>query len=118
MATAGGDGVGAVTNPYNCQECGACCIHAGEVEVGLDEPTPKYLTRSVRRRMGFFSDDWLDRRCMAKDDAGRCRALRGDIGVSVRCSIYSKRPVVCRTFEPDCPECNAARTLTGLETSS
>lgn len=99
---------------YDCRTCGACCVQAGEVEVGIDESAPKYLTRSVHRRMGFFSDDWMDRRCMAKDKTGRCLALRGEVGAQVRCSTYERRPLTCREFEPGSPECIESRIAAGL----
>jgi len=46
---------------------------------------------------------------MAKHIGGRCVALGGEIGTSVRCGIYSRRPRVCQTFQPGSEGCLAAR---------
>jgi Fe-S-cluster containining protein len=35
----------------------------------------------------------------------RCAALVGEIGKSAHCSIYDKRPAVCRSFDRLDPEC-------------
>lgn len=50
----------------------------------------------------------------------RCIALEGELGKSVRCSIYPQRPTPCREFpawEADGtpnPSCTQARTKLGL----
>ena len=53
--------------------------------------------------------------------APRCIALLGDIGRSVRCSIYERRASVCREFEASWqshapnPRCDRARQAWGLQ---
>ena len=105
----------------DCQRCGACCVHGGEVTVSIGERVPHYLTRSVRRGMGFFTDDHYDTRRMARvplthmnADHSRCVALRGDVGQECRCNIYDVRPTVCQDYEQDSPECHQVRTEAGL----
>jgi Fe-S-cluster containining protein len=48
----------------------------------------------------------------------RCIALQGEVGVSVRCAIYERRPSVCREVTPSGPNantwCDRARVLWGL----
>ncbi|MFC3395638.1 YkgJ family cysteine cluster protein [Brenneria rubrifaciens] len=78
-----------------CMHCGACCAYfrvsfywaeandgGGSVPVLLTEPLSPFL------------------RCMAGTNSKqpRCTALEGDIGESVRCSIYTHRPSPCREF--------------------
>ena len=95
----------------DCRSCGACCAEAGTVVVRPeDKQVPRYLTRSVRRRIGFASyeaDEGV--RQMNALVGGRCQALRGEIGTDCKCSIYDRRPAVCREFEPGSDGCLAAR---------
>lgn len=95
----------------DCRACGACCVEAGAVPVQPDERTvPRYLTQSVRGRMGFASFEAEDGiRQMDKHVGGRCKALRGVVGAECRCAIYDRRPAVCRQFEPGSEGCLAAR---------
>lgn len=95
---------------FDCLACGACCqTKLWAVRVEPNDRTPRYLTRSVRRRMGFASweaDDGV--RCMHSVE-DRCAALRGEIGVAVRCACYDQRPSACSDFEPGSTDCLQAR---------
>ena len=96
---------------FDCQTCGACCsTDLWSITVQPTDQTPRHLTRSVRNRMGygrFEAEDGI--RCMHDDDDGRCVALRGEIGVSVGCSCYGRRPSACRDFVVGSDDCLAAR---------
>lgn len=95
---------------FDCRTCGACCVEAGPVPVSPLDVTPRHLTRSVRETIGFSSNDAADgMRQIRKHMGGRCVALRGEIGCSVRCAIYERRPSVCATFEPGSDACRGAR---------
>jgi Fe-S-cluster containining protein len=103
---------------FDCQACGACCKFGGDVTVEEGEAqVPRHLTRSVRRLMGYASweADCGTRRMARKNDC--CIAFRGQVGGACRCSIYDRRPEVCRTFTPGSPDCLAARLAgeTGTE---
>jgi Fe-S-cluster containining protein len=78
-----------------CMNCGACCAWfrvsfywaegddgGGIVPHELTEPLTPFL------------------RCMAgtNDKKPRCRALAGEVGSSVHCSVYAARPSPCREF--------------------
>ncbi|NUB07102.1 YkgJ family cysteine cluster protein [Azospirillum sp. Vi22] len=102
---------------FDCQTCGACCIHAGDILVAKDEPTPRYLQHSIRGRIGFMSDDHETHRCMTKDAQSRCVALRGEIGTSVRCTTYSRRPKVCQEFQAGTQACLESRKAAGITDS-
>lgn len=102
----------------DCQRCGACCVHGGEITVmnGIDRAVPRHLTRSVRRMMGYFSDDHFDMRRMARvqltdvdDQHSRCVAFSGEIGQPCGCKIYQCRPKVCQEFQPGSEDCLQAR---------
>ncbi len=100
-----------------CMSCGACCAWfrvsfywaegddgGGGVPSELTEPLTPFL------------------RCMAgtNEKKPRCRALTGEVGRSVHCSIYASRPSPCREFpmtgEQGRPNdaCDRARAAYGL----
>jgi len=83
-----------IQNP--CVNCGACCGYfrvsfylaeaedgGGTVPLSVTEPLPPFL------------------RCMqgTNSRSPRCKALQGEIGQAVFCSIYLNRPSPCREFE-------------------
>ncbi|MDB5101020.1 MAG: hypothetical protein JWM80_5441 [Cyanobacteria bacterium RYN_339] len=41
----------------------------------------------------------------------RCIFLKGELGDTVGCTAYARRPQVCRDFTAGTPECLAARAL-------
>jgi len=87
-----------------CVGCGACCcVYA--VDVDDEEPIPKRLTHYFPRR-----DGWREMRM----ENGRCIALRGQVGKGAWCSIYDKRPRICRNFPRGSPGCLESRIRTGL----
>lgn len=49
-----------------------------------------------------------------KTENNRCVALRGEVGVSVACSVYNDRPDACRKFEVGSELCNEARRKVGI----
>ncbi len=106
--------------PFDCTACGACCqTKLWAVRVEPDDCTPRHLTRSVRHRMGFASWEAEDgMRCM-HSVGDRCAALRGEIGVSVRCAYYARRPSACSDFQPGSADClTARRTAVEIETKT
>jgi Fe-S-cluster containining protein len=107
-----------------CLSCGACCAvfrvsfywrEADEENGGI---VPPEMTNHLT---GF-------RLCMKGTNRShpRCIALEGEIGCTVRCTIYNRRPSPCRnfgiTFEcglwhagiEDLMRCNRARAAWGL----
>lgn len=101
-----------------CLSCGACCaafrvdFHredlAGPGKSGVPERLAIRLTQTLYRMEGT-------------DEAPpRCIALEGEIGKSVRCSIYRERPGPCRDFAPYAPlgmgddACDRARRRYGM----
>ena len=47
-------------------------------------------------------------------DGDRCKALAGEIGKATACTIYGRRPDVCRSCMPGDDACNIARVKHGL----
>lgn len=100
-----------------CLNCGACCaffrvsFYWGEAQSGggvvpdaLIHPLPPYHA------------------CMQGTQASspRCHALMGDVGQSVRCTIYENRSSTCREFQSSDEtyegnaDCDRARAHYGL----
>lgn len=95
----------------DCSRCGACCAEAGFVAVTPTDTTPRALTQTTKglNHLSQETRSQLGRRCMKRHLGGRCVALEGVIGEKVACSIYEKRPAVCRRFEAGSPGCLDAR---------
>jgi Fe-S-cluster containining protein len=106
--------------PYDCQACGACCVHLG----GYDGNGYVYLDRqeAVRmRRLGLpVVEQALGSKCLAAaphDGAWgypACVAFEGDVGGRCGCSVYADRPSVCREFSSGSDVCREARDRAGL----
>jgi Fe-S-cluster containining protein len=102
-----------------CLSCGACCafyrasFYWSEAEENNAGGVPLKMTTKLN-----------DFRLVMRGTEGvnpRCIALLGDIGHSVRCSIYERRASICREFEPSWqnhvpnPRCDKARLAWGLK---
>lgn len=78
-----------------CTACGRCCTapkgavsYLVRVDPGDDVPPELMNGAAMRMRMGC-----------------RCVALTGVIDKQVKCTIYERRPSVCRGFARGSPEC-------------
>ncbi|HTZ40192.1 MAG TPA: YkgJ family cysteine cluster protein [Syntrophales bacterium] len=99
-----------------CKLCGACCIgyRASFYWAEADDATKGGVPVRMTIRVGLF------RRAMRRDTDGRCIALHGAPGHRVSCTIYTRRPSVCRNFEPAWQgvsgdnRCNESRARLGL----
>jgi uncharacterized protein len=106
--------------PYDCQECGACCVHLGP----YDGNAYVYLDREEAgrmRRLGMrVIEATMGSRCLAAaphegaDGWPACVAFEGNLGARCGCSVYRDRPSVCRDFEPGGDLCREARDRAGL----
>lgn len=105
-----------MSNP--CITCGACCayfrasFHWLETTAAPNGLTPAELTVPVTRHLVAMRGS--DR------STPRCVALAGDIGHSVRCTIYDRRASPCRDFPYSWADgvhnerCDRARAAHGL----
>ncbi len=95
-----------------CQACGACCasyrvsFHWSEAEAALGGRVPEELVEPAGSL--FLCMKGTSRK------GGRCKALDGEIGRNVTCSIYDRRSSTCREFGDDPERCDQARALHGL----
>lgn len=103
---------------FDCQTCGACCRNPDEnraegvfdwVEVAEGEPLLKKKQHAVLLKVG--ADGAVHLRLV---DDGRCIALYGALGRSVRCSIYALRPAGCRRVTAGDNRCRQYRAELGL----
>lgn len=101
-----------------CLSCGACCaafrvdFHCADLASTPGGCVPVALTLPLTATLV---------RMRGTDDAPpRCIALEGEVGQSVRCTIYEQRPGPCRDFAPYAPlgigddACDRARRRYGL----
>jgi Fe-S-cluster containining protein len=105
---------------YDCQTCGACCVHIGPYD-GNDYVHLDKEEASVMRSYGLrVINTALGSRCLAAaphDGAGgypACVAFTGEPGVECGCSVYAERSKVCRRFEVGGDLCREARDRAGL----
>jgi Fe-S-cluster containining protein len=115
-----------------CLSCGACCSYyawtarkmpfaeteklASNNEYAFNAPTlTKYLYADGVKQI-VKSITWFLRR---KKEGGwwKCKALDGNVGQSVKCSVYEQRPATCSEFPPGSLACIKARQWAGLEAS-
>jgi uncharacterized protein len=103
---------------YDCQRCGACCTNHREDSVGgyvcLTREESKQLRRLGLTVIRAGGHSFLGTRHRADVGNPACVALRGPVGGSCRCSIYSSRPGNCRQFQVGSSLCKAARQEAGL----
>jgi uncharacterized protein len=105
---------------YDCRTCGACCGPEQDEEyyVSLVDGDAERLSKGYRRlRVVHTDEECLFKHLATKrtDHSGVvCVALQGRIGKRVRCSIYRKRPLVCRDFKRGDESCIECRKILGL----
>lgn len=78
-----------------CSTCAACCCQL-EVMLITDTGVPERF---------IDNDDWGGEVMLRLDD-GWCAALDRD---TMMCTIYDRRPLICREFEMGAPECISER---------
>lgn len=102
----------------SCLNCGACCaafrVDFHEVDLANESSSGVPKTFAVHVIGATY------RMCGTDEAPPRCVALKGEVGVSVACSIYENRPGPCRDFAPYAPlgigddACDRARRRYGL----
>jgi len=81
--------------PLLCSNCQACCCLLPVLLMPEDDPPSQ-----------FIAVDAYGLSVMAKADDGWCVALDRD---TFRCTIYARRPQVCRDFAEGGSDCRAER---------
>lgn len=99
---------------FDCQSCGACCavfrvsFYWSETTLHPDGAVPQELVTPVSPYLVAMNG--------TLQSPVRCVALRGEVGESVSCDIYSARSSTCRGCEEGSATCLRARDLAGLMT--
>ena len=101
---------------YDCTRCGACCVS------DYDAPDYAFLREEDLARLDpdevetyvFTEQTFGSPQCSMQtvyDSRGncRCKALGGTVGEEVSCTIYDRRPNVCRKFQAGSSACDYAR---------
>ena len=102
-----------------CRSCGACCVapFMSDGWAGLEDEDLPALKR-VRLRIVHDADlrpliateqREIRQGPLAGYRATVCHKLRGTPGVRASCTIYDKRPSVCREYRPGSSVCLEAR---------
>jgi Fe-S-cluster containining protein len=79
----------------SCGECAAVCCRLLVVLMPDDDVPVQMIDRDDR-----------DLEVMARRDDGWCTALDRD---TLRCTIYARRPFICREYEMGASECRVDR---------
>ena len=100
------------TRGFDCRNCGACCA-AFRVSFYWAEATVLALPDELVEQLSPWHA------CLAGSNsaAPRCRALQGEIGSRVCCTVYTRRPSPCRELQPGDDRCRRARQRHGLPLS-
>jgi Fe-S-cluster containining protein len=105
--------------PYDCQQCGACCVDVFGM-VGYVALTVLEAARMERLGLPVVNEgkeSFLGTWRHAGPGGDRiCAAFAGTVGEGCGCSIYPGRPGKCRQFEVGGINCLAARREAGLPT--
>ena len=108
-----------MSTPLDCLRCGACCTNPAEntregfvdyVELRDGEP----LLRRAGLLKKYVVTNGDGDRHLRLDASGRCLALLGALGKSVRCAIYAQRPRGCRRVQAGDAECLQVRADRGI----
>jgi Fe-S-cluster containining protein len=104
---------------YDCLSCGACCHNTPDNQaegfvgyIEVDAAAPLWRRPDLVRKLVVRDEDGGAHLRLHPD--GRCVALRGRIGVRVRCEIYRERPAACRRVEAGGELCQTYRRAAGL----
>jgi Fe-S-cluster containining protein len=82
-------------SPARCDRCPAICCQLPVWLAAGDDPPAEYVD---------LDENGLE--IMGKADDGWCAALDRE---SMSCGIYARRPLACREFDMDGPDCHDER---------
>jgi len=93
-----------------CLACGTCCFSGSPVYLRVSGDDHARLGDDAERLVRFDGH----RAYMRMDPAGHCAALVIDAKRGLfACSVYERRPTICRTLERGSAECDGERALKG-----
>lgn len=90
----------------DCQTCGACCAEFDVLLTGAEADEFEADPHLIQLTVLYPPQQW---RFMKRDEStGRCVALEGPLSKN-RCTIYERRPFLCRDFAAGSRQCHEAR---------
>ena len=92
-----------------CIECGVCCFSTLERYIEVTGDDHARLGDDAERLVHFIGN-----RAYMRIEHGHCAAL--SIDVEARrfwCTVYDRRPAICRNLERGSPECDGERATKG-----
>jgi Fe-S-cluster containining protein len=105
---------------YDCQRCGACCVNPPEnvregytAYVEVESGAALLRRRDLAKKLVVLDSAGVPHLRLAA--GGRCLALAGSVGRSVRCTVYHFRPAACRRVEAGSDLCLRHRRGAGLD---
>jgi uncharacterized protein len=99
-----------VNTPADCRACGVCCFSTSDTYVRV---TGADWTRlgDEAERVAYFANN----RAFMRMTGGHCAALAVRTGTEGArdffCSIYERRPQICRDLARGSPECAGERMI-------
>lgn len=93
---------------FDCRRCGACCA-AFRVSFYWAEADAFGIPDALIEQIGPWYACMAGSNTNANAVTPRCRALAGEIGKAVVCTIYAQRPSPCHELQPGDAQCNRAR---------
>ena len=95
--------------PGDCCKCGLCCLPCypeDESYVEVDEKDRSRLRPYERSHLEDCHSYWRIRTWPDREYGRRCYFLRGELaGKKCECSLYDRRPELCRDFKRGGMEC-------------
>ena len=86
--------------PGDCTSCAACCTSSSARHAPVSGDDWSRLGDEAERLVV-----WIENRAFMRMRDGRCAALQ--VADRARCTIYERRPAVCRDLERGSPACEA-----------
>ena len=105
---------------YDCQACGACCVHLGPYDGTAYVPLGRgEAVRMKRLGLRVVGTPAGPRRLAAAPHEGAwgypaCVAFEGDLEGPCGCAVYRDRPAACRRFAAGSAACLEARDRAGI----
>ena len=92
----------------SCTACGACCFSESERHARVSGDDHERLGDDAERLVVFLGNRAF-MRIVRDGGVGRCAALVVDASGTFTCSVYDRRPDVCRELERGSPSCEGER---------
>ena len=90
--------------PHDCQQCGVCCFSESDEYVWVTGYDWSQLGPDADRLAQFIGN-----RAFMRMSGGHCTALEirrtPGAATTFACTIYDRRPEICRALERGSPEC-------------